>query len=864
MLEPRLAEVQRDSNSKDGEITELTSRLTAEMYRAMNAEADLRKAHQDFSSASKTNEDLERKMLSMQLGNEGMQNDLTKLELEKEKLFQQLLKLKHNAQVVSGIIHEKEIETQSLRTALEDQKSRTETAERAARKLQDDAAAEVQRRAMEKEESEKVVEARIKEVYSLKEMSEHEILDVKFKRSDLQHENEKLKKELLHCRSQLDANEQQLTQLEDRLVKEAAKVYLAEKDLQMANELAAGWNLESSMLSSMQAPKFLDGPRIKPKTPPGTPQQSGHRAAGSELDIMKEELANERKRAENAEQNARLQTKRLFQAEEESAHLQTQTEELEQKLCEVGAELQEAEDHNEKLRLEMAATEREHSERCAELAVRLSDAEKAVEKMQEKVQIVGNELVKKMQELAAWQKERDHLEREHSERCAELAVRLSDAEKTVEKMQEKAEIVGREFVHKMQEMTACVKERDHLEAQLQSLKQILERKRDLLKNNERERIELTEQIVLQNTRCVAAEAEVRQHVERTESADAAVQERTMLLVADVRRVQEMLDELKGRWKINQSELAERERVRESTLTAAHWRSIAMRAVMHKAFEGVQKELTQTIQELTKADQAFTQKCVDVLQLSESADQLLRDLRVEEQLGEHQESHILALEAEVQSLRNEVATLSSEKQELSEHMKILTLERSADHVALEESLRQLAEERKVSGQAEVKLHQKSEEVGSLRTYVTELQSKIGVLRSQVAAVGVSCAEVAALQQDMNVQEIERGKEISNLREEILSLKKEHADDLLAIKEKHVAAIVALQSDGERDKAALKEQVAAEKAIAEKAEKQLHLTKQLSVAEASGKTGNAELLRKQLTRERERADKAEADLSRYVES
>ena len=64
--------------------------------------------------------------------------------------------------------------------------------------------------------------------------------------------------------------------------------------------------------------------------------------------------------------------------------------------------------------------------------------------------------------------------------------------------------------------------------------------------------------MLQNTRCAAAEAEVRQHVERTESADAAVQERTMLLVADVRRVQEMLDELKGRWKIYQSDLAERE------------------------------------------------------------------------------------------------------------------------------------------------------------------------------------------------------------------------------------------------------------------------------------------------------------------
>ena len=600
-MESRLAELQRDSNSKDCEITELTSRLTAEMFRAMNAEADLRKVHQDFLSASKTNEDLEAKMLSMQLGNEGMKNDLNKLELEKEKLFQQLstsrqdvvdrttaisamedlheravaalqkqlaseservLKMKHNAQVVSGIIHEKEIETQSLRTALEDQKSRTETAERAARKLQDDAAAEVQRRVMEKEESEKVVEARIKEVCSLKEMSEHEMLDVKFKLSDLQHENEKLKKELLDCRSQLDANEQQLTQLEDKLVKEAAKVYLAEKDLQMANELAAGWNLESSMLSSMQAPKFLDGPRIKPQTPPGTPQQSGHRAAGSELDIMKEELANERKRAQNAEQNARLQTKRLFQAEEESAHLQTQTEELEQKLCEVGAELQEAEDHNEKLRLEMAATEREHSERCAELAVRLSDAEKTVEKMQEKVQVVGNELVKKMQEVAAWQKERDHLEREHSERCAELAVRLSDAEKTVDKMHEKAEIIGRALVHKMQEMTAGAKERDHLEVEVQSLKQILERKRDLLKNNEQVRIELTEQIVLQNTRCVAAEAEVRQHVERTESADAAVQERTMLLVADVRRVQEMLDELKGRWKINQSDLAERERERE--------------------------------------------------------------------------------------------------------------------------------------------------------------------------------------------------------------------------------------------------------------------------------------------------------------
>jgi chromosome segregation ATPase len=89
-LEHRLTELQRDSNSRDCQIEDLTLRLTTETYRARKAEGDWRKALEEVANTKAEKQELEAKLESMQQGSKGLQNDLDSLETENTQLLQQL------------------------------------------------------------------------------------------------------------------------------------------------------------------------------------------------------------------------------------------------------------------------------------------------------------------------------------------------------------------------------------------------------------------------------------------------------------------------------------------------------------------------------------------------------------------------------------------------------------------------------------------------------------------------------------------------------------------------------------------------------------------------------------------------------
>ena len=80
LFEARLVELQKNSNSQDCQVSELTARLTAEIDRARKAEADLREALEEAARRKEANQDLKDKLASMVEGSRGMQHDLDRLE----------------------------------------------------------------------------------------------------------------------------------------------------------------------------------------------------------------------------------------------------------------------------------------------------------------------------------------------------------------------------------------------------------------------------------------------------------------------------------------------------------------------------------------------------------------------------------------------------------------------------------------------------------------------------------------------------------------------------------------------------------------------------------------------------------------
>lgn len=94
-LEHRLTELQRDSNSRDCHIADLTSRLTTETYRARKSEGALRKVLEEEANKKAEKEEIQGKLDLMQQGSRGLQNDLDRLETENSQLSQQLAAIRY-------------------------------------------------------------------------------------------------------------------------------------------------------------------------------------------------------------------------------------------------------------------------------------------------------------------------------------------------------------------------------------------------------------------------------------------------------------------------------------------------------------------------------------------------------------------------------------------------------------------------------------------------------------------------------------------------------------------------------------------------------------------------------------------------
>jgi len=611
------------------------------------------------------------------------------------------------------------------------------------------------------------------------------------------------------------------------------------------------------------------------------------RKAKSAVDSQVEEEA---RRLESENHVLQQLSSRLQRAEEESVHLETQVSELERKLRTADNELHAAQELNQMLRQEMVQQEDEYENRCQEL-------------------------------------------------CDRLAV----AEHEVQNAQERAETAERELAKNKHGVTVANAEANVAETQLRDLKRILVEKRDLLRQNEDERHELIEQLSLFKERTADAERAVQTHCLRADAADARAQQSTQLEEASRTNMLRELNAL-------QEQLATADE--DLTLTCSAWTRVQSR--IDGRFEEFVGRVSIAHGELAKKvrmlEADLARKDDEVAQQNERAENLLRELRVEEQVGHHQEAQILALEDEVRGLRDKVAhrdwqdwsirlLCRYERQTLIEAIDVLHDERRADKAVLDERLQQLVQETQKHGVAESMLQEQKREAEDMCIYITDLQSTISTLRAKLAECQQQQAEDKNLEKhhtimermatkawtsallshvwgkwqhatcvareserathySTNEQSISEVREISKLME-TLETEVHHLHDSFAHMQQHVLekvhekvsrmenvsrAMPALRqqvaqlqdelaretesynaqrlemADALRDLKQQKEQDSESlKARADKAEAELaNMAKQHGVNSIQDTE-----LRKQVARERERAEKAEAELSRSNE-
>jgi len=383
-------------------------------------------------------------------------------------------------------------------------------------------------------------------------------------------------------------------------------------------------------------------------------------------------------------------SKSLQRAEEESAQLETQVSELECKLRTADAELQEAQELNRMLRQEIVQDEDEYENRCQELFVRLAATEDELQKARQRAETAERELAQK-----------------------KYGVTVANAQATV------------------------------AETQLDDLKRVLAEKRDLLRQNEEERHELIEELSMFKQRTADAERAVQEHSRRADAADAQARQTAQL--GESSRAS-MLREMNA---LQESLLAVEE---DLALTRNSW-ARAKSSIEDKFKEFIvhmsnsRGELEMKVKTL-EAD--LTRKDDEVALENERAENLLRELRVEEQVGDHQEAQIVALEDEVRGLRDKIKLLDwqdwsirlicrYERQTLIGAIDALEDERKADQGLLDERFQQLVQETQKHDRAESALQEQKREAESMCVYITDLQSSISSLRAQLAECSEQQAE-----------------------------------------------------------------------------------------------------------------------------
>jgi chromosome segregation ATPase len=248
-------------------------------------------------------------------------------------------------------------------------------------------------------------------------------------------------------------------------------------------------------------------------------------------------------------------------------------------------------------------------------------------------------------------------EREHTERCGELAARLSEAEAECKKQRETAETANKQSMN---------------------MKQILEQKRDLLKHNDQERHQLIEQVVLEKKQAQDAQAQLDEHMQRAKKAEAQVETLNLCLERAKGDAYAMahglLRDLGGRLTEAETEVEEMHEAFGGATRrvdvkvekfAAHVKGVwvEMTAKVRGLEEGLagkdgeislaRQELVKKEEELTKKEDGLRRRSEQVLEQSGKIDQLQReteqlqhkieqlqqDLRVEEQVGHHQEAQV---------------------------------------------------------------------------------------------------------------------------------------------------------------------------------------------------------------------------------
>jgi len=853
------------------------------------AEGDARKAQELAETLATEKQEVESKLLTMQEGGRGLQNDLDSLETENLNLSVQLVAsrgvvVQRTADIsIIQEVHQKiveslneklvsedaraskadiskkltlnrckeladklmlkESETHTLRATLEKQlfdlKTKlTKAAEAEEQHVQDSVEAQLRRQlessAAERDKKQDENDQHLK-AYIDKYQFEIKTLENKLSKSSklllsAEHDNEQLQRESSSCRQQLDSSN---TFLEANLAEARGKLRKAQQDAQQAVESASSLQTEKWQWQALR--HELEKNKTELITTLEKELQENVRKE-SRWDKVEKQAAQEKSRAESAEANVKMLLSKLQHAAENAVHTQVQMAELEQKLSELGAELQKTEEDNVELRRDIEQQESEHAERCRELVERVSAA---------------------------------------------------------------GDVAGKA------ELSVC------------DMKQILRQKRELLRHNDDERHELVHQLARERQRADAATAVADTNVlnaqvllhglsEKTSSVEEQVVEILEHLCTVSRRVENNLDALAGHVRKGYADsLQAQNRMQGKQLAAA----------THSALQ----------------------------QQIERADGMFRDLKVEEEVGGRgvQESQIIALESEVQNLIDKVMTLESEKQVSDQLLETLGCERMADKAALDERRQQLAQETCRSGEAESTLHHEQAEAESTRVFITELQLKVSVLRSALAAseqmvvqlrgekeaVGVQ-KEKEAGEREAAVAAVERmSLQIDFLRESVV-----HVSQNLGAKLGQVLAAVARakENDTMRSVALGMQRASDQKQTAErkgegqgeregdgtgvskvatvrdqhlhdveeymacenesfqmqrhdlsdqhrklKLEKEeecqklreqlmhaMDISKRMAIADSSGKTAHTEL-RKQLTRERERAERAEADLSRAHE-
>jgi len=553
----------------------------------------------------------------------------------------------------------------------------------------------------------------------------------------------------------------------------------------------------------------------------------------SRWDKVEKQAAQEKSCAESAEANVKMLSSKLQHAAEDAVHTQVQMAELEQKLSELGAELQKTEEDNVKLRRDIEQQEGEHAERCGELAERVSTA---------------------------------------------------------------GDVAGKA------ELSVC------------DMTQILRQKRELLRHNDDERHELVHQLARERQRADAATAVANTNVlnaqvllhglsEKTSSVEEQVVEIFEHMCTVSRRVENNLDAFAGHVRKGSADsLQAQNKMHGKELAATH---TALQQQIERA-DGmfrdlkVEEEVGHYQESQIIALESEVENLIDNVMTLETERQVSDQLL--ETLGCERMADKVALDKRRQQLAQETcrsgeaeSTLHHEQAEAESSRGFITdlqVKVSVLRSALASSEQVVVQLR---GEKEAVGVQKEKEAGEREAAVAAVERmslQIDFLRESVVHVsqnlgrklGQVLAAVARAKEDDTMRSValgtqwasdqkqtaEQKREGQGEREgdgtgvsEVTTVRGQHLHDMEEYMARENESFQTQRRDlsDQLRKLKLEKEEECQK-LREQLMHAMDISKRMAIADSSGETAHTES-RKQLTQERERAERAEADLSRAYE-